>query len=177
MSGLRRKILACDRGSDRQKCFGERRLHAREISYRCEKRQAKTHIFQHVTVLRQNEPFGPVTGVRELVVRVTRIHPGLAVPRIVVGKRKMRTSVAERFADGDPFGVKSVRHAAYGRLRSFLVDVPLVEMLDGPRIHGDQRRVDDRTGIHQRGREGIAACLDCVRKSPSDHAECMPCET
>ena len=80
----------------------------------------------------QNEPFGPVTGIRELVVRVTRIHPGLAVPRIVVGKRKMRTSVAERFADGDPFGVECVRHAAYGRLCSFLVNVPLVEMLDGP---------------------------------------------
>jgi hypothetical protein len=43
---------------------------------------------------------------------------------------------------------------------SFLVDVPLVEMFDRAGVHGDQRRMNDRAGIHQRARQRIAAWLD-----------------
>ena len=44
-------------------------------------------------------------------------------------------------------------------------------MFDRTGVHGDQRRMDDRTGIHQRARERIAAWLDGVWKRSLDHAQ------
>src|SRR5207302_10049978 len=124
-----------------------------------------------VAMLDKDEAFGPITGIRELVMRVARIHPGFAVARIVVGKGKMRRSVAKRLADGDAFGIERIRDAADRRLGPLLVDVPLVELFDRTGVHGDQWRMDDRTGIHQRARERIAAWLDGIRKRAFDHAE------
>ena len=45
------------------------------------------------------------------------------------------------------------------------------EMLERRGIHGDQRRVDDRPGIHQCARQGIAARLDHAGKGIADRAD------
>ena len=85
----------------------------------------------------------------------------------------MRRTVAERFAQRDAFAVERVGDAADGRLGALLVDVPALEMLQRPGIHDDQRRMDDRPGIHQRGRERVAAILDHAGKRRPQHRERM----
>src|SRR6185503_15819448 len=91
-----REILSRDGGADRQERLDERRLHAREARYRCKERQAEAQILQHVAMLHKNEALGPIAGIRELVMRVARIHPGFAVLRIMVGKGEMRPAIAKR---------------------------------------------------------------------------------
>ena len=136
-----------------------------------QERQSHPRIFQHVAMAGQIEMLVPIPGARELVMRIARIHPGLAVRIVVIGERKVRRPVTERLADGDTFRIESVRDAADGRLRPFLVDIPTIEMLDGAGIHDDERRMDDAAGIHQRAGQGIAARFDRLRKSPADHIE------
>ena len=46
-------------------------------------------------------------------------------------------------------------------------------MLDRSGIHHDQRRMDDRPGIHQRARQCVAARLDHAGKGAADHIERM----
>ena len=60
-----------------------------------------------------------------------------------------------------------------GGLRALLVDVPALEMLERRGVHGDQRRMDDRPGIHQRAGERVAAVLDHAGKRAADHVERM----
>ena len=83
----------------------------------------------------------------------------------------MRRAVAERLAHRDPLGVERVGDAAHGRLRALLVDVPAFEMFERRGVHGDERRMDDRPGIHQRAGERIAAILDHAGKRAADDAE------
>ena len=46
-------------------------------------------------------------------------------------------------------------------------------MLQRRRVHGDQRRVNDRPGVHQRARQRIAARLDHAGKRAADHSQRM----
>ena len=63
----------------------------------------------------------------------------------------MRRGICKRFADADPFGIERVGRAADRGLGSFIVDVPTFEMLERPRVHHDQRRVDDAASVHKGG--------------------------
>ena len=83
--------------------------------------------------------------------------------------RGVRRTVAERFAHRDAFRVERVGDAPHGRLRALPVDVPAFEMLERRSVHGDQRWMNDRPGIHQRGRERIAAVLDHAGKRAADN--------
>ena len=76
------------------------------------------------------------------------VHP--LIRRVVVAQGEVVRPVAERLAHRDALIVQRIGHASDGGLRAFLVDVPFLEMLERPRVHEDQRRVDDRPGIHQR---------------------------
>ena len=67
-------------------------------------------------------------------------------------QRKMRAAITKTLADRDALGIERVRDPADRSLRAFLVNVPALEMLDRAGIHDDQRRMDDRSGIHQGGR-------------------------
>ncbi len=138
-----------------------------------QQRQPKPQILTHIAVLGQHDPLTPVAGIGQPVVRATAIHPDLALLGVVVGQRKMRCAIAKRFAHRDPFCVERVGHPADRGLRSFLVDVPSFEMLDRARVHHDQRRVNNGPSIHQRAGERIAAGLDRIRESASDHFDCM----
>ena len=100
------------------------------------------------------------------------IH-SLAFAGVVMRQRKMRRAVAERLAHRDALGVERVGDAADRGLRAFLVDVPALEMLERAGIHHDQRRMDDRPGIHQRARQRVAAGLDHAGKGAADHVERM----
>src|SRR6478735_12474660 len=103
--------------------------------------------------------------------RAATIHPLLALAGVMMGERKMRAAIAERFADGDAFSVERVGNPADRGLRALLVDVPALEMLDRAGIHDDQRWMDNRSGIHQRARQRVAAGLDRAGKRPPDHIE------
>ena len=83
----------------------------------------------------------------------------------------MRRAVAERLAHRDALGVERVGDAAHGRLRALVVDVPALEMLERRGIHDDQRRMDDRPGVHQRAGQRIAAVLDHAGKRAADDVE------
>ena len=138
-----------------------------------EKRQADPHVLQHVAMLRQHDVLAPVARVGELVVRAAAVHPLLAVLGVVVGEREVRRAIAERLAHRDALRVERVGDAAHGGLRALLVDVPALEMLERRGVHGDQRRMDDRPGIHQRAGERIAAVLDHAGKRAADDGERM----
>ena len=86
---------------------------------------------------------------------------------------KCGRAIAETFTHRDAFGIERVGDPADRRLRAFLVDVPSLEMLDRAGIHHDQRRMDDRSGIHQRTRQRVAARLDHAGKGAADHIERM----
>ncbi|MNI43161.1 hypothetical protein D3C73_974830 [compost metagenome] len=103
----------------------------------------------------QVDGFAPVSAVGELAVRAASVHPFVAYAGVVIGQRKVRRGVAQGFADGHAFGVQRVGHAADGRLRAFVMDVPLVEMLQGPGIHQDERRVNDGARVHQRAGQPV----------------------
>ena len=49
---------------------------------------------------------------------------------------------------------------AHRGLRALVVDVPALEVLQRRRVHHHQRRVDDRSGVHQRTRERVATGVD-----------------
>ena len=85
----------------------------------------------------------------------------------------MRPAITEGFSHRDAFGVERVSDAADRGLRAFLVDVPPFEMLDRAGVHHDQRRMDDRPGIHQRARQRVAAGLDHAWKGAADYVERM----
>ncbi|KAG0926751.1 hypothetical protein G6F31_018277 [Rhizopus arrhizus] len=78
----------------------------------------------------------------------------------MVGQRKVRRGITQGDADGDAFGVQRVGHAADRGLRAFVVDVPLVEVLQRAGVHHDERRVDDRAGIHQRTGQAVLDGFD-----------------
>ncbi len=99
------------------------------------------------------------------------VHPLLAFARVVVRERKVRGAVAQRLAQRHAFAVERVGHLSDRGLRSFLVDVPALEMLQRPGIHGDQRRMNDRARIHQRTRERVAAILDHAAKRCPQHGD------
>src|SRR3954454_13634411 len=111
-------------------------------------------------MLGQHDPLAPVAGIGQPVMRAAAIHPDLAFPRVMMGERKMWCAISKRLADGDPFGVERVGDPADRGLRAFLMNVPLLEMLDWACIHYDQRRMDDRACVHQCAGESIAARLD-----------------
>ena len=75
----------------------------------------------------------------------------------MVGQRIVRRTLAEGLAHCDAFAIQLVRHSAHCRLRTFVVNVPPLEVLQRRGVHHHQRRVDDGAGIHQRAGERIAA--------------------
>ena len=85
----------------------------------------------------------------------------------------MRRPVAQRLPDGDALGVEGIGDSAHGGLRALLVDVPALEMLERRGVHDDQRRMDDRAGVHQGARERVAAWLDHAGKGSADDRECV----
>ena len=85
----------------------------------------------------------------------------------------MRRAVTERLADSDTFGIERVGDAPDRGLRAFLVDVPALEMLDRAGVHDNQRRVDDRSGIHQRAGQRIAAWFDDAGERAPNHLQRM----
>ena len=87
----------------------------------------------------------------------------------MMGQWKVRSAIAKAFAYRDAFGVERVRDPADRSLRAFLVNVPTPEIFDGAGIHHDQRRMDDRAGIHQRRRQRVAAGLNHAGKCPPDY--------
>ena len=101
--------------------------------------------------------------------RAAAVHPLLAILGVVLHEREMRTAIAEGFANGDALGIERVGDAADRGLRAFLVNVPGFEMLQWPGIHHDQRRMNDRAGIHQRAGQSIAARLDDAGESLVDY--------
>ena len=166
-----REILAADRAADRQKRLRQRRRDAGQFGDRDQERQPKPQILAHVAMLGQHDPLAPVAGIGQPVVRAAAIHPDLAFLGVMMRQRKMRRAIAERLAHRDALGVERIGDAADRGLRAFLVDVPALEMLDRAGIHHDQRRMDDRPGIHQRARQRVAAGLDHAGKRASDHLE------
>ena len=103
-------------------------------------------------MLCEHNPLAPVAGIGQAVVRAAAIHPLLALTCVMMRQREVRAAIAKAFAYRDAFGIERVRDPADRSLRAFLVNVPTLEMLDGAGIHHDQRRMDDRAGIHQRSR-------------------------
>ena len=120
-------------------------------------------------MLCEHNPLAPVAGIGQAVMRATAIHPLLALGRVMMGQWKVRAAIAKAFAYRDAFGVERVRDPADRSLRAFLVNVPTPEMFDGAGIHHDQRRMDDRAGIHQRRRQRVAAGLNHAGKCPPDY--------
>ena len=119
------------------------------------------------------EILAPVSTVGQLLVRKVAIHPLVAIGTVVVGKRKVRSRVAQGLTDGHALSVQSCRHAPDRGLSSLVVDVPMVEVFDRPGIHDDERRMDDRPGVHQRRRQRILDRLDRVRKGLGDTRDSM----
>ena len=72
----------------------------------------------------------------------------------------MRRRQIEHFAQLYALGVEAIRHRAHGRLRALVMDVPALEVLEWRGIHEDERRMDDRPGVHQRPGKCVAAGLD-----------------
>ena len=165
------EILAADRAADREKGLCQRRRDAGEFRDRDQQRQAEPQILAHVAVLGQHDPLAPVAGIGQAIVRAAAIHPDLAFAGVMMRQRKMRRAIAEAFAHRDALGIERVGDPADRGLRAFLVNVPALEMLDRAGIHHDQRRMDDRPGIHQRARQRIAAGFDRAGKGAADHVE------
>src|SRR5258708_39553107 len=92
--------------------------------------------------------------------RAAAVHPFRALAGVVIGQGEMRRPVAERLADANALRIERIGHPADRWLRALLMDIPALEVLDRPGIHGDQRWVDDRPSIHERARQRIAARLD-----------------
>ena len=109
----------------------------------------------------------PVARFGEPVVGVA-VHP--AVGRVVVAQRKVVGLVSERLAHGDALGVERVGDAPDRGLRALLVDVPALEVLQGSRVHQDERRMDDRARVHERRGERVLDRLD-RGVGPADHLE------
>src|ERR1700738_4886374 len=107
-------------------------------------------------MFREYDPFAPVAGIGEALMRAAAIHPWLALAGVMVRQRKVRAAVAKTFAYRDTFGIERIGDPSDRGLRAFLVNVPALEMLDRAGIHDDQRRMDDRSGIHSRRRQRIA---------------------
>ncbi len=167
------EILAADRAADGQKGSCQRRRDPGQFRHRNQQRQAEAQILPHVAMFRQHDPLAPVAGIGQAVVRAAAIHPLLAFAGVMMRQRKVRPAIAKTLAHRDAFGIERVGDAADRSLRAFLVDVPALEMLDRAGIHDDQRRMDDRPGIHQRRRQRIAARLDHAGKGAPDHIERM----
>src|SRR6202022_2572694 len=102
-------------------------------------------------MLSQYKPLAPVAGVGQAIVRAAAIHPLLALACVMMRQWKVRAAITEAFAYRNAFGIERVRDPADRGLRTFPVNVPALEMLNRAGIHDDQRRMDDRAGIHQRG--------------------------
>ena len=117
---------------------------------RHQKRQAKPQILPHVAMLCQHDP--PRASRRNRSGdRASRDHTSiLALACVVMCQRKVRRAIAEPSRTRDPLGIECVGDAADRRLCAFLVNVPALEMLDRTGVHDDQRRMDDRPGVHQR---------------------------
>src|SRR4029079_7933568 len=92
----------------------------------------------------------------------------LACRGVMVRQRKVRGTIPKSLAHRDAFHIQRVGNPTERGLRYFLVNVPALEMLDGSGVHDNQRGMDDRTGIHQRTRQRIAARLDYARKSATN---------
>ena len=165
------EILAADRAADGEKSFRQRRRNAGQFGHRNQKRQTEAQILPHVAVLGQHDPLAPVAGIGQPIMRAAAIHPLLAFAGVMMRQRKMRAAIAKSFAHRDALGIERVGDPADRGLRAFLVNVPALEMLDRAGIHDDQRRMDDRPGIHQRARQRVAARLDHAGKRAADHIE------
>src|SRR6202171_3165368 len=85
----------------------------------------------------------------------------------------MRGPASQPLADAHALAVALTGVTADCGLRSFVVDVPLLEMLERSGIHDDERRMDDRPSIHQRTRQRVAAGLDRAGKSLADDLKRM----
>src|SRR5262249_37856358 len=126
----RSKILLANRAANGEKGSRERRGGTGELCDRYQKRQSEVQVLAHVAVPGQHQSLAPVAGIGETVVRAAAIHPDLTLPCVVMRQREMRRAVAKRFAHLDALGVERVGDPADGALRSFLVDVPTLEMFD-----------------------------------------------
>jgi len=60
------------------------------------------------------------------------VHPLVAPFVVVVGEGEVGSAVAQGLAHGDAFLVEGVGDGADGRLGAFVVDVPVLEVLDRP---------------------------------------------
>src|SRR3984893_2439905 len=98
-------------------------------------------------MLCEHDPFAPVAGIGQAIMRAAAIHPLLASARVLMRQWKMRAAITKTFAHRDALGIERVRDTADCGLRAFLVNVPALEMLDRAGIHEDQRRMDDPRGI------------------------------
>ena len=85
----------------------------------------------------------------------------------------MRCRVAQSLANGHALSVQRRRHTPDRRLGPFVVDVPMIEMLDRAGIHHDEWRMNDRSGVHQRRRQGVLDRLDRSREGPRDAVDGM----
>lgn len=84
----------------------------------------------------------------------------------------MWCAVSKRLAHGDTFCIKQVGRAPDRRLGAFVMDVPSVEMFQRTGVHDDERRMDDRSRIHQRSRDDVAAILDNTGEGTVDDGPC-----
>ncbi|MNF80968.1 hypothetical protein D3C84_632220 [compost metagenome] len=124
-------------------------------------------------MLLQVDVLAPVTAVGQLAMGTATVHPLITFGGVVVvGERKVRRAVGQRFTHGHALGIKLVGHATNRRLGAFVVNVPGLEMLQRPRVHHDQRRVDDRACVHQRTAQGVFNRLD-ARVGFTQHRKSM----
>ena len=168
------KILAADRAADGEKRFRQRRRDAGQFGDRNQKRQAEPQILPHVAMLRSARSARASRRNRSGG-HASRGHTSIARLR---WRNDAPAENAERHSRSPSrTAIRSASSASVTRriaaLRAFLVNVPALEMLDRAGIHHDQRRMDDRSGIHQRARQRVAARLDHAGKGAADHVERM----
>ena len=151
------QVSAEDRAGHRQQSVGERRVHASPARHRGQEGEAQHRVLRHVAVRVQVDVLAPIARVHQPLVRVA-VHP--AVAGVVVLEREMGSLVAQRLAHRDPFQIQPVGHRPHRGLRAFVVNVPALEVLQRRRVHQDQRRMDDGSGVHQRAGQRVLAGLD-----------------
>ncbi len=130
------------------------------VGQRSKETEAEFGVLQHVAMAGELDLFPPVTGIDQFFMRCPAVHPFVALRIVMIGEGKMRRRIAGRLANGDALQIQRIGHPADRRLGALVVDVPGVEMLKRPGVHQDERRVDDRPGVHQRPVKRVFERLD-----------------
>ena len=126
-------------------------------------------VLGHVAMLGEHDVFAPVAAVDQAIVAIA-VHPAVVV--VMVAEREMFAGVAERLAQGDALAVERVGDATDGRLGALVVDVPALEVLQRAGVHQDQRRMDDRSRVHQCAGQRILDRFD-RRKGSAQHGKSL----